>query len=228
MKNSQKFWATEWNTYFDTYVGVRARQAYYLNAIANLADKSILEIAAGSFRDTMQLNKWGLRCTGIDYSSVAVQMARQYYKNDTNILEMDAFQMKFASKTFDISYHNGFFIYFDDDNILEQLIREQIRVTKTMVVCTVHNKTNPNLVSTFQKKGKENDLYNIRWFNSNEIQNLLSSYCVHTECYPFGIPLLDRYLARIGNKDIFRLLYRFYYKHVDISKCERIMIVGYI
>ena len=69
-------WNKEWDLWFDHYQQDK-RHAYYINAVLEDGVDSILEIAAGSFRDTNTLNMLGRNCHGIDFSQSAVSKAKE-------------------------------------------------------------------------------------------------------------------------------------------------------
>ena len=143
----------------------------------------ILEIACYSGKDTRYIAQKfpDAEVIGVDLSSYVVKKAQEY----SNILNTknhklfvgDAFNLNFPDKYFDISFHNGFWIYFDDDMDIKKLWAEQKRVTKKFAVICVHNRFNlKDRVLFFNKAkfGKEK-LYAIRWWDKNSLRKILGN-----------------------------------------------------
>jgi hypothetical protein len=223
------WWENAWNRHYRKYVSRPARQAYYLYCILPSGVSHILEIAAGSFRDTAKLNQWGFKCIGTDFSTKAVELARETYSRwADNFLVCDATRLPFASQSFDVSFHNGLFACFHEDNLIHSVIKEQLRVSKKMIVCTVHNAHNEHLRRQFESKSSTDDLYAIRFFTREEITNILSPSCKQVKLYPFGSLWGNRVIKLFPNRHLVRLFYRLTYRHWDWTKCERIMAVGWL
>ncbi|SQC90998.1 Uncharacterised protein [Cedecea neteri] len=73
----------------------------------------MLEIAAGSFRDIVQLTKRGVEGHGIDFSPESVGMAKKLYPSlQDRFSVMNAFNLEYPDKHFDLTYHNGFWVLF--------------------------------------------------------------------------------------------------------------------
>jgi len=219
-----------WGAHFNTYISKLPRQAYYLYFITKNTDKNILEIAAGSFRDTALLNQWNYKVVGIDFSQKAVDLAKKQYPEwKNNFYEMDATSMTFPTESFDVSFHNGFFICFPENALLTPLIKEQIRVTKRCIVCTVHNALNSELLKLFQEKSKQDSLFDIRFYNPSEIRNILSPYCKSIQIYPFGHPVFDRLIKTLKNyPNVLKIIYNMIHPYLNIIQCERLMVVGFL
>lgn len=158
MYKSLEDWDNEWTSSFDHYQQ-DTRHAYYVNAI--IGDLSnILEIAAGSFRDMNKLNEMGRNCFGIDFSDVSIKKAQLQFPNyKSKIIKANAFKMPFDDDEFDVSYHNGFWGYFDNEKI-QELLQEQIRVTKKMIIASVHNRHCQQFFDYFERK-RRRTLYSI-------------------------------------------------------------------
>jgi len=171
-----KDWDDQWENIFEHYQQ-DIRHAYYIRAILESRENNLLEIAAGSFRDMGALNKWGHTCFGLDYSSVSVSKAKEYFADCADrILRMNAFDIRFEDGRFDLSFHNGFWNYFDDNQI-KALLAEQARVTKYRVVATVHNKHNTQFVEYFDRLSEKDPLYKLRFFEVDEIVELMKTAC---------------------------------------------------
>ena len=205
------------------------RHAFYVRAILNANECKLLEIAAGSFRDMNALNEWGYDCYGIDYSDESVTLAKKYFLHlRDKISKMDAFELKFKDKEFDLSYHNGFWTYFTDDEI-EKLIREQVRVSKYRIVVTVHNKHNSQFVEYFNRLSKKDPLYQLRFFEVDEIVNLMEKECHEVRVIPVGKgkKFFEDDLINIGLGDAQYIRRSFDYHGLNLlTMSERLMCIG--
>lgn len=223
-----KVWDAQWKNIFEHYQQ-DIRHAYYIRSILESRENNLLEIAAGSFRDMGSLNKWGYNCTGIDYSSVSVLKAKDHFKDYADrISRMDAFDIRFGDGTFDLSFHNGFWNYFDDDEI-KRLLAEQARVTKYRVVATVHNRHNTQFVEYFDRLSKNDPLYKLRFFEVDEMVELMKTVCREVKVIPVGKgkKLYEDDLINIGLGDACCLKRSFdYHKMNLLTVSERLMCIG--
>lgn len=221
-------WNAQWENHFDHYQQ-DIRHAYYIRSILERRENTLLEIAAGSFRDMGALNKWGHTCYGIDYSDVSVSKAKDYFTDYADrIFRMDAFNLKFEDGIFDISFHNGFWNYFEDSQIKE-LLAEQVRVTKYRVVATVHNKHNRQFVDYFNRLSEKDPLYKLRFFEVDEIVELMKPTCHEVRVIPVGKGknLYEDELINLGFGDAFHLSRSFDYHRMELlTISERLMCIG--
>ena len=184
--NTKKEWDQEWEIIFDHYQQ-DLRHAYYIRAVLNPNEKRIIELAAGSFRDTGALNAMNINCYGIDYSSKSVSLAKKQFQPIADKLsEQDAFNTDFSDKSFDLSFHNGFWVHFSDNNDIIRLIQEQARITKYRMIAIVHNAHNRQFVEYFDKLKQNDPLYKIRFFEMEEITELMKNVAKNVEIIPVG------------------------------------------
>ena len=227
---SENYWDKQWLDKFDHYQNDK-RFAYYVRAILNKDENKLLEIAAGSFRDVATLNNWGYDCCGIDFSAKSIKMAKEFYSNiEDKICFQDAFSMSSLDKCFDLSYHNGLWGYFENDDI-ENLLKEQIRVTKKRVVATVHNAHNAQFVDYFKRLTLEDPLYNIRFFQIDEMKSLMSPYCKSVEVIPVGKgkKFYEDDLINIGLGDAKNIKKSFDFHGLNLlESSERLLCIGTI
>lgn len=182
---SSEEWDNKWIDIFQQYQ-TDLRHAYYINAIKNNDEDKLLEIAAGSFRDVAKLNKLGVDCTGIDFSKKSVDLAKEKFNDISNKIKyMDAFNLSYNNEEFDLTYHNGFWVLFSNNEIIS-LAKEQARITKKRIIATVHNAHNKNFVDYFKKLSKKDPLYNIRFFFSDEITELMKPIGKNISIIPVG------------------------------------------
>lgn len=230
MLKTSNEWDQKWENIFFNYQKDK-RNAYYINAIRLRSERKILEIAAGSFRDVAALNEWGVDCYGMDYSEVSVVKAKSYFPLiEHKLTKMDAFSLQYPDKHFDLSYHNGFWVLFDDNQI-DLLMEEQVRVTKNRIVVTVHNAHNQQFVDYFRNKLQKDSLFDIRFFSLDEIKSLVEKKCKNVQVIPVGKAYKkhEDLLIRFGWG--FSFFLRAYFSvsgHSLLQSSERLMCIGEI
>lgn len=185
---STEYWNAVWDKYFDHYQQ-DPRHAYYINAFLNDDEDKILEIAAGSFRDFNALNNAGRNCYAFDYSEYAVNKAKKLFPQYQDKISLqNAFSTTYRDKEFDFTYHNGFWVCFDDEQIL-QLAKEQIRITKKLFAFTLHNGHNQEFIRYFDTLKKNDKLYDIRFFTMDDVYKITDELGIKREnirIYPVG------------------------------------------
>lgn len=224
----EQYWDKEWINIFDHYQQ-DIRHAYYIRALKKRKEKKILEIAAGSFRDMAALNRWGLPCLGVDYSSESVVRAKNQFPNlNHNIYKMDAFNLDFEDKTFDLTFHNGFWGCFPDEEI-NKLAFEQSRVSKYRMIATVHNAHNNSFKQYFDKLEETDPLYSVRFFTIEEITALMSKVSSKITVIPVGKGKKfheDKLINKgLGNPILLNLYFNISkYRYLETS--ERLLCIG--
>lgn len=226
--SNQAYWDDEWERIFDRYQR-DTRFAYYVYSILNAGERVILEIGAGSYRDMAKLNEWGLECHGLDFSDASVQKARiQFPEYKDLMFADDAFQMPFSDKYFDVSYHNGFWGCFSDDQIVH-LGREQARVTRGRMIAAVHNAHNQEFVDYFKRLQIDDPLYRARFFTIDEIDSAMRRYCSDVAVIPVGKQkkYYEDYLINLGlgTRENLRKCFR-YHKDELLKVSERLLCIG--
>ncbi|MCA3131022.1 MAG: class I SAM-dependent methyltransferase [Betaproteobacteria bacterium] len=230
MLRSAQDWDTKWDAIFDSYQK-DIRHAHYINAVRRKNENKILEIAAGSFRDVAALNRWGIDCAGFDFSESAVHQARARFPGLEDKLSCrDAFDTGFHDKSFDLTYHNGFWVLFKDDGDVQRLLSEQIRLTRRRVVATVHNGHNRQFVDYFRRRvDAGEDLFEVRFFRCNEIMEIMSSRCRNVAVIPVGKAYRahEDWLIRagLGNRAVLRSYFGIA-GQMFLSSSERLLCIG--
>lgn len=229
--SSQIHWDETWARVFDHYQH-DLRHAYYVNALLEEEDRSVLEIAAGSFRDMALLNRLGLYCAGMDHSAVSVEMARrQFPALAGQIFQGDAFRLEgVADAAYDVSYHNGFWILFEDQAI-QKLAAEQARVSRRKIIATVHNAHNPDFIDYFARMGETDPLYKIRFFEVDEMRALLAPVCRHVDIVPVGKGKKHLEDEMINRGMTSRAEMRAFFDQVGMTELrhsERLLCIGYL
>lgn len=178
-------WDRKWTQIFDRYQHDR-RHAHYIHALLERDEHSVLELAAGSFRDMASLRSMGVNCSGMDFSMESVQRAKQAFPQfATHIARMSAFEMALPDRAVDVTYHNGFWVLFSDDQI-QTLAREQARVTAHRMIATVHNRHNARFLAYFDTMKRTDPLYDIRFFSVAEITAHMREVCDEVVVIPVG------------------------------------------
>lgn len=229
LHKTPQFWTENWRRHFGEYVSYLPFQAYYLYCLLESPEEKLLEIAGGSFHDTSCLNSWGISCTGIDLCREVIRMAKE--KNpalQNKLFVMDAKRLDFNDKTFDVSFHNGFLGYFEREEDIHPFLEEQVRVTKRLIVCSVHNELNSTLLRKFRRFSLVDDLYNIRFYTPRQLKKMLKPFCRTVEVRPFQVPEFDQIILRTEAKDFIKEIYNRYYHTLDIGRGKRLMAVGYL
>lgn len=224
----QEYWDNEWEKIF-THYQQDVRHAYYINAILKDDENKILEIAAGSFRDFAKLNELGKECYAFDYSLKSVEEAKKYYPNlKDKITQQNAFKTSYKDKEFDLSYHNGFWGCFDNEEIFE-LAKEQIRITKSRIVFSLHNAHNKNFVEYFKKLSANDDLYKLRFFHVEEAKELVKGLVKNVQIIPVGKgkKYYEDDLINLGFHDAKYIKKSFDYHQMNLLETsERLLCIG--
>ncbi|WP_152223133.1 class I SAM-dependent methyltransferase [Pseudomonas sp. SCB32] len=180
-----KDWDEKWQEIFNLYQN-DVRHAYYIDAVRKRHEKRVLEIAAGSFRDIVQLTRRGVEGHGIDFSPESVALAKKLYPSlQERFRVMDAFNLQYPDKHFDISFHNGFWGLFSDEEI-DQMAKEQARITKGRIIVTVHNAHNQPFADYFNSQKKIDPLFNIRFFTLEQMREILGKVARKVTIIPVG------------------------------------------
>jgi ubiquinone/menaquinone biosynthesis C-methylase UbiE len=129
-QNWEAFWQKK-NNLHEVYSNTD-RVARNLVRVTNLQNKKVLEIGAGTGRDSLNLVSYGAEVYQLDYASNALKLMREVAQvNGVNIqfIGGDAFGLPFADGTFDIVFHQGLLEHFREPRAT-QLLEENIRVLK--------------------------------------------------------------------------------------------------
>jgi len=98
----------------------------------DLRGKKILEIGAGTGRDSFPLIKHGAHVVQLDYAENSLRILKRLaedLKLPATIVGGDTFQLPFPDETFDVVFHQGLLEHFRHPQA-EALLKENIRVLK--------------------------------------------------------------------------------------------------
>jgi SAM-dependent methyltransferase len=104
-----------------------------LRRVLELKDKRVLEIGAGTGRDSFPLAEAGADVVQLDYAENSLRILKtvaQQLGLQTSIIAGDTFQLPFRDNTFDVVFHQGLLEHFRKPQA-ENLLRENIRVLKS-------------------------------------------------------------------------------------------------
>jgi len=103
-----------------------------LLAVTDLRKKKVLEIGAGTGRDSFPLVQHGAEVVQLDYSYQSLRILKTLAAEQslaTSIVGGDAFRLPFRDATFDIVFHQGLLEHFRNPQA-DALLRENVRVLK--------------------------------------------------------------------------------------------------
>lgn len=196
--SQEGYWSEAWQRHIETYLQSPPRTGYWLKS--RLApSETILEIAGGSCRDSRYLATQGYPSLGTDFDQKTIDYLNQRFAGESFRVEReDAFKFSFADKSFDVSFSNGFWVLFEDDAFIYQLIQEQARITRKTLIVLVHNAENTRLVNLFARKAQTDDLYKIRFFRRDELKQIITHSGLRIKSLRFDKfgGVIDRLYAR--------------------------------
>jgi len=151
-KHSRHVWDRAWTSYAEPPANhheplIDATQ----RALGSVEDARILEIGAGSARDSLRLAELGARVVAVDNSAPAIELTRKGMVTrgvELALVQADVFRLPFNSGSFDLVFSQGVMGHFADPR---PLLDEQVRVLRpggallmdlpqTVNVYTVRNK----------------------------------------------------------------------------------------
>ena len=172
---NQGDWYKSWQIHLEQYLKAPPRTGMFIHSFFPPIRNS-LEIACGSSRDSIYLAKKGVDATASDYESRVINdLQKRFSFPHLEYQQADAFHLTFDDATFDMVFHNGFFICFHNDKEIHAMLREQARVSRKHIVFFIHNKLNASLVNRFAELAPTDPIYDIRFFDPDEIKDIVRS-----------------------------------------------------
>lgn len=188
---SPTFWSEVWTQRLADYLAGPARTGRYLHHRLRGDARGILEIAAGSSRDSLFLHDKGYSdVLATDFCESSVADLRRLFPRAADVFHVaDAYALPFQDKSFDVVFHNGFLVLMRDDEDIVRLIRAQLRIARRWLVMMVHNGQNCRLVQQYKRAAATDRLYDIRVFSPEEIVSL---------CIRAGVPRHSISIEKFG------------------------------
>ncbi|MBP2312736.1 class I SAM-dependent methyltransferase [Azospirillum soli] len=192
-------WTATWRLRLGSYLSAVPRAGLFLSQLPLGRFDTVLEIACGSARDSLYLREIGKTVVATDSNAHVIQQLDDQFEDLPNIdfRVENAAALTFRDRQFDVSFHNGFFVLFDDNAFIKELLREQARVTRSHLFFIVHNGHNETLKRKFKEKSREDTIYDLRFFRRQDIETIVRESGIpyrHMRIYNFGSPA-DRFLG---------------------------------
>jgi len=188
IEKESQFWAESWDRHASDYFTTPPHLGPCLELLFPDKSWTYLEMGGGTMRDARYLAQTGRSVTGSDSVEEVVSRARLYHGSALNITKIDAFHTGLTAKSFDVTYHNGVWSNFSNDRDIRQLAAEQARISRRYMVAVVHCRHNQPYRETFRARSVEDPLYDIRFFEIDELRSFMESFGP-TRIYPCGSPL---------------------------------------
>ena len=128
--NWETFWQKKENVH--EYYSNSDRVLRNLARTVDLAGKTVLEIGAGTGRDSLHLVEYKAVVYQLDYAFNALKLMKDVVAEsglEAHLIGGDAFQLPFADGTFDIVFHQGLLEHFREPTATN-LLKENARVLK--------------------------------------------------------------------------------------------------
>ncbi len=100
--------------------------------VTDLRGKNVLEVGAGTGRDSFKLTDHGANVFMLDYAAGSLKIIKEIAveeKVDVNMIGGDAFRLPFDDGSFDVVFHQGLLEHFRENDAL-RLLKENVRVLK--------------------------------------------------------------------------------------------------
>ncbi len=134
-KESRKHdWETFWDEKQETdeVYSNAGRILRHLSRITSLREKKVLEIGAGTGRDSFPLVENGATVFQLDYAENSLRILKRLAEEShlsVGIVGGDTFRLPFKDESFDVVFHQGLLEHFRKP-LAERLLKENIRVLK--------------------------------------------------------------------------------------------------
>jgi ubiquinone/menaquinone biosynthesis C-methylase UbiE len=128
-ENWENFWKVKGNA--DEVYSNSDRVLRNLSAVTNLKGKRVLEVGAGTGRDSFNLVAKGAEVFLLDYAEQSLKIIKELSSgySDVHIVGGDAFTLPFPDNVFDVVFHQGLLEHFRRP-AAERLLKENVRVLK--------------------------------------------------------------------------------------------------
>lgn len=168
----KKEWSKSWEARLSEYSSGIPRTGIFIKSYLKHI-KTSLELGCGSARDSIMLSSKGLEVTASDYEPTLINALKDINKDKNVVFSVvDASKTGFKDNSYDLVFHNGLFIYFNDNEIVSML-KEHSRISAKYLLIIVHNGKNQRQKDIFAKKGETDPVYNISFFDVERLKKLL-------------------------------------------------------
>ena len=124
-KHWDDFWAA--SSELDDVYDTDGRIVDNLESCVDLADTVVVEIGAGTGRDTDRLAAVCRTAFALDYSEQSLELMKASLQNPVEIVCGDALRLPFATESVDVVFHQGLLEHFRNPG---ELLDENVRVLK--------------------------------------------------------------------------------------------------
>lgn len=171
----EDYWSDAWTRHVEAYLATAPRFGYWLaRRYPKALGYSFMEIAGGSCRDSQHLAETGFNAVGTDFDEKTLDYLRKRFPDAAGRTRReDAFAFALDDSSVDVTFSNGFWVLFEDDEKVLALLREQVRVSRRHAVFSLQNSENPGLIRQFAAKARTDNLYDIRFYGRDEIVDLV-------------------------------------------------------
>jgi ubiquinone/menaquinone biosynthesis C-methylase UbiE len=129
--NWETFWKKKEN--FHEYYSNTDRVLRNLTALMDLKGKKVLEIGAGTGRDSLNLVKYGAEVYQLDYAENALRLMKDVADESglpVHLIGGNAFRLPFRDQSFDVVFHQGLLEHFREPTATN-LLKENARIVKS-------------------------------------------------------------------------------------------------
>lgn len=169
-------WAPLYQENVERYRTARPKRANYiidfLRSRNEEVPRSILEVGAFSGKDIAELSTLftDASCYAMDRE---IEVFSRGPGENVSCMVADAFRMPFRDGTFDIVFHSGLIVLFDNEQA-SLLVTEQVRVCRGLAFVFGHNQSNIfDLIMSSIRVAKGDSLYKFRRFSAAEMLDLV-------------------------------------------------------
>ncbi len=136
----------------------------------NVAGLRILEVGAGSGRDSWLLSKYGAQSYALDYAT-AKMIRKKFYSNYLPLIciQADGESLPFKDDSFDLVFSQGLIEHFREP---EKLIKEQIRVLKKQGYLVIDAPQTYSLYNVYKTVLLYFDNWPMVWERSYSVQDM--------------------------------------------------------
>ncbi|MDJ0926103.1 MAG: class I SAM-dependent methyltransferase [Gammaproteobacteria bacterium] len=172
--SERHFWDSQWEETLGEYLSAPPRAGLFIERLFGSNITDILELGAGSARDTLYLSRQGYRCAASDVSADTIETLQQRFGGERlSFSVQDAMNLDYPDASFDLVFHNGLIVCFDSDESIVKILQEQHRVARKFMLILAHNTMNRRLVAQFGDLGVSDAVFRIRFFSRDELAGLL-------------------------------------------------------